>query len=115
MPGGLAVVTYSNKFTWMNLVRHIAKPLLRSLRVRGRVLASDIETRAHTPRREVRKLEVVGFRVEKVAYSGAHIVPFGLNMPRPYFGLVNALERLYNKLRFRPGLSSFTVVIRKKS
>jgi SAM-dependent methyltransferase len=113
MSGGLAVVTYSNRFSWMNFVRRVAKPLSRALQFKGRVLASDIETRAHVPRREVQKLEAIGFRVEKVTYSGAHIVPFGLKMPRAYFLLLNALERLYNYLRFRPGLSSFTLVVRK--
>jgi ubiquinone/menaquinone biosynthesis C-methylase UbiE len=113
VPGGLAVVTYSNRCSWANLVRHAVKPVLSFLRVKGRVLASDIETGTHTPRREAQKLEIVGFRVERVVYSGAHIIPFGLNMPGAYFRLVSALERLYNYLRFRPGLSSFTLVLRK--
>lgn len=113
-PGGLAVVTYSNRYSWANLVRQAVKPLLRFLGVKGRVLASDVETRTYTPRREVQKLEAIGFRVESVEHAGAHIIPFGLKMPGVYFRLVGALEVIYNRLRFCAGLSSFTLVLKKK-
>ena len=111
--GGVAVVTFSNRFSWATLVRSVSKPILGFFAAKNSVLTSDIDARAFSAGREIKKLEAFGFRKLTTVYSGAHIIPFGVNLPRFYFSFLNILERIYGILRFRPGFSAFTIALEK--
>jgi len=114
-PGGIAIITYSNKFSYSALLRACAGPILKFIGAKKRVLGSAVVTRSHTRKNETRRLKETGLEPLDTLFGGAHLIPFNLVMPRLYFTYLRFLQRVYRAIRFNWGMSSFNLVVKKCS
>lgn len=113
-PGGIAIITYSNKRSYASFVRACARPLLKLVGAKSRVLGSAVMTRSHIPKTEVERLNEAGFDTVDAVFGGAHLIPFNLTMPRVYFLYLRLLQKIYRAICFSWGMSSFNLVIKKR-
>ncbi len=114
-PGGIAIITYSNKRSYASFVRACARPILKLVGAKSRVLGSAVTTRSHIPKTEVERLNEAGFDTLDTVFGGAHLIPFNLKMPRVYFSYLRLLQKIYRAIRFNWGMSSFNLVSKKRS
>jgi ubiquinone/menaquinone biosynthesis C-methylase UbiE len=99
-PGGVAMISLQNRWSYCTLVRSIfwpLRPLLRALfgqRMRGRELTGSHWTKTHVPRRFRETAARVGFRPLLSDVVNFNVVPFNLprDFPAAYFRLLNAVN-----------------------
>ncbi len=113
-PGGIAIITYSNKHSYASFVRACARPLLKLSGAKNRVLGSAVMTRSHIVKIEKNRLQENGFDTLDVVFGGAHLIPFNLKMPRVYFSYLRLLQKIYRAIRLNWGMSSFNLVIKTR-
>lgn len=92
-PGGIAVITFTNKHGFDTLVRGVLRHPLRLFGSKDKVLASGIRTRKYSLP-EVRRLAAPHLRITREDVHNHTIFPLNLLLPGPSLRLAGRLSRV---------------------
>lgn len=121
-PGGVALISLQNRYSYCTLIRSLfwpLRPLLRGLfghRLKGRELCGDHWTKTHTLRRFQRTALRLGFPPILHDYVNFNLIPFNLpgSLPGAYLRLLDWLNDRPRLRRRLPWLFATTLVALRK-
>lgn len=110
--GGVAIISYTNKHSYLQYLRAFLKPVARLVKIEKKVLGR-LTLKTFREHLEREKLFSKGFEVLDGVYYDANLIPVNLSLPNCYFRIINALEKVYQKCQFSFGFSGFILVVKK--
>lgn len=91
-PGGIAIISFTNKHGLDTLVREALRPLMRLFGSKGKVLSSGLRTRNYAKGEAERTLRR-HFIIDRIDVHNHTVFPFGLLLPGPSIALAQRLAR----------------------
>ncbi|MFH1387041.1 MAG: methyltransferase domain-containing protein [bacterium] len=114
-PGGAAVLSVSNVFSPVHIIRTMVAPLAKIFsrhRANEKVFCASFTTRAHNPWEFDKTLANCGLKKIEAKFIGSSFMPFNVKLPRFYFSMLKIFNGIFSKIPFGSG---YVVLVKKKA
>jgi len=113
-PGGVAILSVSNKFSPVYFLRKNFLPFMRLVfgRNKGKVYLANFSTREHDPWQFDGQLDKFGFNKLASKFVGSSMIPFNIKLPKICFSFAEKAAHITGKL---PLGSGYVVMARNEN